>query len=493
MRFQPQLGCTGLLAVVLLLLPCGGCGGGEDDPNAGAARVRLLTSDADGPFDGVVMLRGMVAGVEREFEARPVSSEPDVYVAPGAPPGMYSVSTSTGWGMLWAGAGRESQPFLRASDFPAASVRLGRPYSLYVGAYDPRTADGPVTSAWGAEWRAGGGGSQDFFEPFEIKVEPQEEGLVALRFGQDVWEAGREIRVGGMFQSGAVTRLITLDLRGDTLGAPPRLALAIVAPRSPLDVHFLPPPGVERVADGRLVRVTLREAPLAATYEAKSFEGRARFEGIGLLGSGLLVEMPDIGPHAQYVLDQGTWQVQGDVHILALEAANLARVQLDVGEALLTEARVRFAGTTSYGLLPLWRAGGKTFLTTAPGAQHWLLRRDDGQWIEHGADIPAAAAGQDLVEKVRGEARTPARVQGNVDGGAERFRVRFTRLLESGERESGAGFCAAVDAFGHYEVSLPAGRYELQVIRPGGRLVRPRVLPRALEPGGEARIDLPAR
>jgi len=64
---------------------------------------------------------------------------------------------------------------------------------------------------------------------------------------------------------------------------------------------------------------------------------------------------------------------------------------------------------------------------------------------------------------------------------------------ESGEFgvENGRPVSAAVDPYGQYDASVPAGRYEIQVVRPGGALAPPTTLP--LPAGSEVRLDLPAR
>jgi len=473
------------------------CGDGPDAEVSEGARVRLLTSPVDGPVQGTVHFEDMEDRAGKAYAAEPLPGDPAVFVAPGAPPGRYYVYSSEGWGMLWGGTGGSTgPPYLRGSDFPALTVRMGRPRSLYVGAENPSTVHGHVDVVWGAEWKVAQEGSREDFRPADVEIVSLGEGLVAIRFPPEIWKAGHALRASGRMVSGAVTPLIAFQITKEKRENRPRIAFTHAAPQAALSVYLVPPPGLEQVPDGTPVTVTLLDIPLTVTYDAASHKGEARFDDIGSLGHGLRIALPRSGADAAFVMDQETWRTRLEMYAVAIDPQTAAVQTIDVGSHEIVEVRVRFENGSRYALVPASMrrnadTGSQLLVRTAPGPQQALLRLADGRWLEVSF---TADREKPTSVKAEGEPEKPARIRGTVDGGGRGFRVQLTRIegtAENPRRTTGAGLSAAVDPYGAYEASVPAGSYEVQVIRPGGALTRPLRLP--MKAGSEVHRDLAGR
>ena len=478
-----------LLALLCLPLPVlGGCGE-RDGPATHGVRVRILTSEVDGPIQGTLLLENTGDETGSLYEAVPLAGEPDVFVAEKAPVGTYYVYTSEGWGMLWVGSQGPGAPLLRGADLPATTVRMGKPRSLYIAAEDPRTFHGHVIDQWGADWKvAGSGDGAEGFEKVAIEVEPQGQGLMALRFPEAVWQEGHVIRVCGVYQSGVVSQLVSFVKRGAKV-ALPRIAFTNPAPLAPLEVVLVGADADTSVPDDLPVVVTLRHVPLEARFEARSHKGVVSFDGIGSLGGGIRIEVPSLGSNGAFEMSQEAWRTQGLLHVLLFDPEGAPSVRLDAITADPVEIRALLPGTTTYGRLPIWKEGGTSYTRAPAGPQAWRVLDADGRWID--CSLEVAASGLSKIQKAEAD-QWAARIRGGVNGGGRGFEVQFTELVDGGTERGGAGLTARVDDYGKYEIRVPPGRYRLQVLRPGGSPGgRPKVLP--LRSKSEVRVDLEAR
>ncbi len=484
-----------LLSFALGLAACG------DDTIAGA-RVELVASAADGAIQGEVQLQAVDDGVGRVYPARALQG--NVYVAPGAPPGKYRILTTAGWGMLWTGRKGSSAPLLRGAGHPPVLVRMGRPRTLYVASAMPgRWTLGP---RWGAEWKRAAEGDRATWQSVDLTVDDLGEGVYALRFPTDVWTFGTLLRVLGTMSDGTVTAIQTYQLRDEKHYELPRIALLLAAVQAPLTVHLVPPPGVEQVPDGTPVRVHLRGLPLEHAYEAKSFEGQARFDEIAALGHDLLIELPESGPDARFALDAQTWRLRQTMHVVAVDPTKLAHIDVVELGGGFTEARVCYRGSSSFGRVsfeplpaPPDAVERSVRLHTQPGWQEWWLRTADGQWVHEVLEVDAPPI-ETRIDLDRADG-AGMRVSGQVRDSRPGTRVVFMQLHEalSIEGESvlperklgGEGFEAAVSPQGGYEAALPPGRYQIWAVGPGGRAGRPQTLPQ--RPGAQVRLDLQSR
>lgn len=484
-----------LLSFALVLAACG------DDSVAGA-RVQLITSAADGSVQGEVQLEALDDGVGRIYAARQL--EGDVYVAPGAPPGKYRVLSTAGWGMLWTGRTGSSAPLLRGAGYPPALVRMGKPRTLYVASGLP--GRWTLGGNWAAQWRRAFEGDRSTWQPVDLTVDDLDEGVYALRFPADVWTYGTALRVLGTMTDGTVSALQTYQLRDEKRSELPRIALVLAAVQAPLTVNLVPPPGVAQVPDGTPVRVHLLGVPLEHVYEAKSFEGRARFDEIAALGHDLLVELPASGPHARFKIDAQTWRLRQTMHVVAVDPARLAAIEVVELGGGYTEARVCYRGSSTFGRVSFERLPAPedavervVRLHTQPGWQEWWLRTADGQWVHEALDVDAPPVETQIdLDRPDGAGM---RISGKVRGSRPGTRVVFEQLHESYVLDGepmlperalrGEGFEAAVSPQGGYEIDVPPGRYRIWAVGPGGAGGRPQVLP--LRPGAQIRLDLQSR
>ncbi len=484
-----------LLLAGLALVACG------DDEIAGA-RVRLITSAADGAVQGEVQLQAVDDGVGRVYPAKPLGD--DVYVAPGAPPGKYRILSTAGWGMLWSGRTGSSAPLLRGAGHTPALVRMGKPRSLYVASGLP--GQWTLGATWAAEWKVAAEGDRATWEPVDLRIEPLDEGVFALRFPAEVWSFGRLIRVLGTMSDGTVTAMQTYQVRDEKRAELPRMALVLAAVQAPLTVHLVPPPGVKQVPDGTPVRVRLLGVPLDHVYEGQSYEGRAQFDELAALGHALRVELPQSGPDAMFTLDPETWRLRQSLHVVAVDPEKLADVQLVELGGGFTEARVCYRGASTFGRVSFERVDAppdavehSVRVRTHPGWQEWWLRTVDGEWLYMADDIEGPPH-ELLIDTDRTDG-AGVRVSGRVPGAPPGTRVLARQVHEAygieGEevlperRLGGEGFEAAVSPQGGYDLQLPPGRYEIRVLGPTGASSRPKVMPFA--PGAQVRLDLSMR
>jgi len=458
----------------------------------------------DGPVQGTLYIEALDEDEHTVYDMQPVpNGDREVFVAPGAPEGRYRIFSSEGWGMLWAGSGASSAPLLSDGRRPATTVRLGRPYTLYVAADNP--AIWRVGLEWGAEWKPQAAGGARAFERLPLRIqEDTKDGIVSLRFSPKTWHRGNVLRALGRMVSGAVTQMLTFLIRDAAHPDLPRLALIHAAVPAPLTVFLVPPPGGAPVAEGTRAQVKLRGVPLEVRYEAGAHDGRVRFEAVAALGYGLRVSLPS-DPQATFDLEPETWRTRAGIHIVALSPATAQSVRLAEGESPVVEVRVRYAGGGDFGRVSFRRleagaqaSGTHVVVRTAPGWQDWLVRRADGRWLQGALNL-AARPGETRDAGALGKARRSVHIRGRVRGGGLGYRVQFTLLLPAvagsplgPRRGQGEGFAAAVSHQGDYEARLPPGRYEIAVHGRAGR-IRQAPLTLELRPGGETRLDLEAR
>ncbi len=492
------LGCV-LGCGVLLLTACG------DGDNAGA-RAEILTSPLDGPVQGKMKFHALDDGVGRVYDAHEQGQ--GIYVATDAPPGRYRLYTTAGWGMLWTGAKGTAAPGLRGGDYPATQVRMGKPRSLYVASGMP--GRWTVSDAWAAEWKVAAMGDRAQFEPVDLKIEKHDVGIYALRFPPNVWTFGNIVRIVGVMRDGTVTGMESYQLRDEKHPELPRMALMLGAVQAVLKVHLVPPPGVDQVPDGTPVHVTLRGVALDHTYKATSFKGVARFEEVAALGHGLRVALPTSGPDVAYDLTPNAWRISGAMHVVASSPGEGVTIELpDVGGGI-TEARVAYAGSTSFGRVPIVEgmpdsdgdSGTRSRLRTYPGWQAWWLRTVEGTWLHVVADVPPSGRSAiDLAESLRSlKPVQGCRLRGKVRGARPGSRVVLRQLFEAHAVEGttvlpkrslgGEGFEATVSMGSTYEAHVPPGRYEIRVLGPNGAAGRTRANLPPFKPGAQVLLDL---
>ncbi|MDF1701206.1 MAG: hypothetical protein P1V36_08615 [Planctomycetota bacterium] len=481
--------CFALVLLGLALPLVAGCG---DDPMPAGVQVRILTSTADGPVQGSLVLMSVDDGAGATYPLESVGG--DLYRAVGAQPGRFRVLSDQGWGMLWTGRQGSAAPLLRGGEYPAALVRMGKPRSLYVAIADPSLPSAPVTARWAAEWKPLAGGDAAPFRPADIEIVDQGEGIVSLHFNAAQWTRGTALRAAGFLGDGSVSELLSYTVRDADHHELPRMALVFPAPQARLAVHLVPPTGTAPVADGVPVRVDVGGIPLRAVFEERSYGGSAHFEMLPTLGQGLRISVGPQRPDAHgYLLDQEVWRRRQALFVTPIEAATATRVPLPVGEVPVHEVRARHGTGAVFGRVPVVAAPTGAFALTVPGTQDLLVGYADGTW-SHLVVTPAGDTVSGRRERL-GERR--CRIRGNARGAGPGGTVRFTRVLPvvadllPERRAEGEGFRAALTPDGAYEIELPPGRYEIQVWSAGGP--RGRILKQDFGPGAEARLQLSTR
>lgn len=494
--------CKLLSILCALALAAAGCG--DDEAPQTGARVRIITSEIDGPVEGRLKLRAIEEAGDKTYDLEPVAGDPGLYAAPGAPPALYGVVSTAGWGMLWGGGGA-STPRLRGPEHPATLVRMGRPRTLYLGPADPRLWQ--LSGSVGVEVKSAATGDEVPFERVAAQVRVHPEGMVSVQLDERHWRAGQAVRALGVMEGEVPTRVVGFVL-GDTPYAHlPRLAMVDPAPQAMFRVHLVPPPGVEQVADGTPVRVELKGLPLDLHEDAATKGGTARFDNLAALGGGLRVRLPRSGPRAVFEIDAETRRLQGETWIIATPADAVPWAADDGIGSPVVEARVLYPGGRDFGRVLLDVGGveadgrARVRLLTLPGPQEWILRHADGRWSHHAVEVPSdqpmlGVSWSHPVAKGAG-----CQVRGTVSGALPGSRVTF-RLLVRPPRdapvtfpeprsEGGGGFVAAVSPQGAYEAVLAPGTWVIRVEAPSGRASEPRTLD--LEPGTHLRLDLQAR
>jgi len=500
MRTTYPIFCA-VLVLLLLLLLLAGCG--KEHAVAGA-RVRILTSAVDGAIQGELQFQAVDDGVGRIYAAQAL--EGDLYVAPGAPSGAYRLLTTAGWGMLWTGRRGASAPLLRGSDYPPAVVRMGRPRALYLASGMP--GRWTISTTWAAEWKPGAAGGVKAFRPAKVDIADVGEGIVEVRFPEEVWAFGNVVRLVGLMTDGAVTGMPSYQLLDAARPELPRMVLVLGAVQAPLVVRLVPPPGLAEVPEDVRVQVSLRGVALAHVYEARSHNGTARFEEVAALGHGLRIALPGSGPDVAFDLQPETWRTRGTVHLVALPSTGTVRVAFAEQGGGFVEARVSYRGGKAFGRVPLEHmpaadgAPAMARLRTMSGWQEWWLRTQADTWIHAVLDVDAARPRVELPQA----SEAACRVRGQVRGAGLGFRVVLRQVLEAfapagapeGEAAvlaartmEGEGFVAAVSPQGGYEATVPPGRYTLQVVSRAGRAGRP-IGPLLFKPGAEVLLDLKA-
>lgn len=461
-----------LLVLAFALCACGG----DDDVRPGV-RVRLLT----GTHDGFVQGRLKAQVPERRdlvYDLEPVPGDPGLYAGPDVPPGRYRLFTDAGWGMLWFGGLNASVPTLNDATGPVTTVRMGRPRTLYVAPTNPNTWQ--LGETWGADYRPASD-PQGPYRPVPFEMKRDDEGIVSLAFGAEHWQLHNEIRVLGQMTSGHVTNLVSYVIGDAKYPDLPRLAMVHGAQHAPLRIVLVPPPGVKHVPDGTRAQVALNGVPFPNAYEDTSFRGEVRFSGVAALGGGLRIALPEGGKHAVWDLGTHEWRLGGGMFLVAIDPEKAVTVPLPESEDPVTHVHVRFGGEGPYGRVPLTPGG----LLTHPGRQSLLLRRASGVWHVVPATVPeTGAAALPLGAPLAG-----CRMKGSVAGAGPGFRVDFRMVPDDGA--ASGGFTAVVSHTGEYDVHLPPGKVEVQVVAPTGTKSAIRTMD--LRPGNTYRMNLSAR
>ncbi|MDA1195248.1 MAG: hypothetical protein O2894_08690 [Planctomycetota bacterium] len=479
-----------LLALASLLTACG------DDEPAPGVHVRLMTTEADGPLEGVPELRATDDGVGRRYALESLGD--GLYVARDAKPGAFRVLTDTGWGMLWTGRSASAAPLLRGGAYPATLVRMGRPRTLYVAATDPSLPSAPVSERWGAEARPLDSGADDPWERVTLDIRSQGDGMVALGFPAAVWRAGMAIRTVGFMSDGSVANLLSYMVLDAELHALPRLALVDVAPTAPLLVYPVAAAGTAGVEEGFSVGVTLAGVPIEASTEELTHAGLVAFEGLGVLGHGLHVHVGAGAGAWTCTVDDDTWRHRQELHLMAFPAGVGVTLALDLPADTVQDVRVCLRGAAVFARVPLLDGNR---VRTYPGWQDVLIELKNGTWLHDTLRVGLDGAAE---ARERAEPEDACRVRGVVRGAGARAGVRFTRILEAraepaaaddsglpARRSAGEGFRAALDIDGNYSLAVPPGRYEIQVVTPVGPRGRPRTLD--LRAGADVRLELQGR
>lgn len=488
-----------LALTLLLLLPClAGCG---EDPAFDGIQVRILTSAMDGPVEGRLVAMALDDGVGATFALEPAGD--GLHRAAGAPPGRYRIFSDAGWGMLWTGRKGTAAPLLRGPDYPAALVRMGKPRSLYVAIADPSLPSAPVTARWAAEYKPLDGGDGVPFAPADLEIVDQGEGIVALHFPASQWKGGTALRAVGVMGDGSLSELLSYTVRDTEHFELPRMALVFPAPQAPLTVEVLDPSEPGEPVGAVPVRVRVEGIPLEAEFTQETWKGIAQFDTLPTLGHGVSIRVGGAADGHAFPLDEGTWR-RRQIMVVMHPGAHTAEVRLHVGRAGIVEARARVGDATRFALVPFApETDGTWVLRTAPGPQDLLVLDGDGAWSAFAVDTTSVGpSGTPAAQRVVAPG-APCRVRGSARGLGVGGRVAFTRLMDAvagadgapallPAREAGGhGFEASVTPDGSYELELPAGRYRVQPMGPGGPRGRPRT--QTFGPGAVVRMPLSAR
>jgi hypothetical protein len=134
-------------------------------------------------------------------------------------------------------------------------------------------------------------------------------------------------------------------------------------------------------------------------------------------------------------------------------------------------------------------------LLAPAGPQEWFLHLASGAWAHVFVDVPDGPAPPRRADEV--VVKAGCRLKGKVQGGGMGYRVVARLVLPAAKDEvSGVelpertvgGFEAAASAAAEYDVRVPPGRVELQVVSPAGS--RSRHYTMDLRPGDLVRRDL---
>ena len=134
---------------LLAALVVGAACGPDAEPELDGVRVRLLVDPIDAPLEGRFFIRAMQFGAPEHiptFPLEPVPGDAGLYIARGAPAGVYGVRSESDWGMLWFA---QNPPFL--SDDPSqppTQVQMGRGQTIYL-----RPTEYPREEGQGGVWR----------------------------------------------------------------------------------------------------------------------------------------------------------------------------------------------------------------------------------------------------------------------------------------------------------------------------------------------------
>lgn len=409
-----------LLDLMRLLLVLGvgalaaACADDDVAPIPDGARVIILPVDPSAELDGNFTLRvnHKVAGglaEETVYPLQPVSGhQPGLYVAPGAPTGMYNVVNDRGWGLIWLA---RAAPRLSADpQDPITQVQMGRACTLFVRARE-YPAEDVVGGQWIVErstWDEAGVETREAV-PFERE---EVASFLALRFTPETYHG--ELRVTGQYASGALPQPRVVEVRGGSRA--PRVLFTTLAARSPLLLLIDPAPGAERPT---MVAQRMEGLPFTVGDDLELPKTRAIVQRLAVpeVGTGIRFE---IGSQA-YVVSNEAWRGSGSVLLSVLPPGEPESV--GAGDEAAERVLVRWPGGTSFGRLPhaedrtrwvtvrkaqtLWYLGAETWRSETRNAEGRLVGEPEvGAYGEfRGRLAPSAEPLRLVIERIEGDER----------------------------------------------------------------------------------------
>ena len=432
--------------------------------------VDTLTSDDELPLP---LFARLLTAEAAPIEMVPVPDKARTFRAPGAVQGHYDFFNDAGWRYINDG---RPIPQLTPGEQPV-HISMGRPCSVYVR---PSLGGGFFLESIAAVERVEGRGASATYhvvEDAEIITHP--EGWISVRLPPDVCRPRARFRLSGWMSGKHPFDPAFVDLAERDVRRP---YTRVVHPASVARLRVVLVGGAGAETDGVEIEAALRGLPIKMTDRIHTSGGIGTFPSLGAFMQGLELRVPAWGDDARYSLSIDRWRREGTVFVRAPDAQRDIRVPVllpaDVGIeniAVLESAMDRFA------LAQLARTPSGCTVRTSPGQQTWIVYAA-GKAMAVDVDVQDGGAAVEL-----GALADAVRVHGKLEIARMGYRVRFERQV--GDRWVG-GHGMEVDArIGtRYEATVPAGRYRIQVVKPGGRLTKP--LTMTWEPGTNVELPL---